>query len=173
MSSCPKECGPRGDIIPTLKPDEEPADLIPKPHYSCFNPADTSPDRPEKEAENVASGKSQFKDADDTACEKPKEDSSENENKSCDKTEEEEVEKVKAAAREDDDGKQKQKEVEHSSLFNIADAKSDDVDRMRISPPNALEEEKLLQKNHSQRSSNAKSPRELLQPAMLPPATLQ
>ena len=154
-------------------------DLSPKPHYSCYKSADTSSDKPEEEVEDTASSKSE-KEAEDASCDKPKE---EVEN-ACDKPEEE-VEDVKATVFEEKDSKQKRKEIEHSSLFNIADAKSGDVDRMRTPAPNALEDpvtqgtpdvENLVQgaKNRSQKSPNTKSPnkspRELLQAVPLPPA---
>jgi hypothetical protein len=185
-SSCPKECGPRGDIIPTLNTDEEQVDLSPKPHYSCFKSADASCDKPlsAEEVENTSTSKSEK----EAACDKPKEEA---ESTACDKPEEEEVEEIKAAAvQEDEDGKQKRKEIEQSSLFKIAsDAKSGDVHRTRTPSPDARESaplagatanvEKLVQgaeirsRKSPSTKSPTKSPRELLQAVMLPPATSQ
>lgn len=202
-SSCPTECGPRGDIIPTLKTDEEQEAFSSKhlPHYSCFKSVNTSDDKLEEQAENT-SGEPE-KEVEDTSCDiKPQK---EPENASCDFSEKEvaeikegeqtdDEEQTEAAVREDGDNKQKSKEIDHSSsLFNIAGAKSDDVDYQNSKPfeipaPNSLAApltggtpniDMLAKgaKNRSQKSpgtkSPVKSPRELLQSVQLPPAASQ
>lgn len=204
-SSCPTECGPRGDIIPTLKIDEEQEafSLEYLPHYSCFKSViNTSDDKLEpKQVENTSG--EQEKEVQDTSCDI--EPQKEPENASCclsdkaDVVEMREDEQVEVdeeqtdlvVVKEDGDYKQKSKESDHSSsLFNIADAKSDDqtsklFDTDQIETP-AL---KLLVgtpnidmlvkgvKNQSQKSpstkSPAKSPRELLQSMQLPPVASQ
>jgi len=194
------ECGPQGDIIPTDKEQEE---FSPKhlPLYSCFKSVlNTSDGKLEEQVESTT-GEPE-KETEDTSCDaKPQK---EPENASCDFSEKE-VAEIKedeqtddevhkeAAILEDGDDKQKSKNIDHfSSFFNIADAKSDDVDyqnsnlcNTEIPTPNSLaaprtpNADMLVKgaKNRSQKApgtkSPAKSPRQLLQSVQFPPAAAQ
>lgn len=203
-SSCPTDCGPQGDIIPA---DETQGDCSPKhlPHYSCFKAVPNTTDDSLEEQVESTSGEPEKK-PETTSCDTDKP-QNKPENESCDLSDKEVAEikeeqpkneeQTETVIKGDGDKKQKSEETDHSSsLFNIADAKSDDIDcqnskpfRRGIPAPNSLATPDTPNfgsplrggKHRNQKSpgtkspaiSPAKSPRELLQSVQEPPAAPQ